>query len=308
VRSIREDSAIVASVMPELFQTGLKKGRGMARASLDLIAAMRDIAEEVRPVTGRGIGYKLFTRGLISSMSTNDMQKVYRLLRVAREQGTIPWDWIVDETRELERVSAWSNPEEYATTVSRSYRRDFWDQQPYRVEVWSEKGTVRGVLKPVLHQYAVGFRVQHGFSSATAVHDDADDTDGRELIILYVGDFDPSGMYMSEQDLPQRLREYGGDHIKFRRVALTPSQVQSLPSFSAADKNKDPRHRWFTQHHGNKCWELDAMDPRDLRDCVEGAIRELIEPVAWARCEVVNAAELESLKTILVGWKSGRPA
>ncbi|XUJ34612.1 hypothetical protein ACQ5SK_00260 [Bradyrhizobium japonicum] len=127
----------------------------MARASLDMIAAMRDIAEEVRPVTGRGIGYKLFTRGLITSMSTNNMQKVYRLLRVAREQGTIPWDWIVDETRELERVSAWSNPAEYARTVACSYRRDFWDQQPCRVEVWSEKGTVRGVLKPVLDQYAV---------------------------------------------------------------------------------------------------------------------------------------------------------
>lgn len=254
----------------------------MARASLGLIAAMRDIAEEVRPVTGRGIGYKLFTRGLISSMSTNDMQKVYRLLRVAREQGTIPWDWIVDETRELERVSAWSNPEEYATTVSRSYRRDFWDQQPHRVEVWSEKGTVRGVLKPVLDQYAVGFRVQHGFSSATAVHDVADD---RDLVVLYVGDFDPSGMYMSEHDLPQRLREYGGDHVQFRRIALTEEHVHGLPSFSAADKSKDPRHRWFTQHHGSECWELDAMDPRDLRDCVEDAIKELIEPVAWARCE-----------------------
>ncbi|MEY9600923.1 putative lactoylglutathione lyase [Bradyrhizobium japonicum] len=60
----------------------------MARTSLDLIDAMRDIAEEVRPVTGRGIGYKRFTRRLITSMSTNNMQKVYRLLRVAREQGS----------------------------------------------------------------------------------------------------------------------------------------------------------------------------------------------------------------------------
>ncbi|BAL09533.1 MULTISPECIES: hypothetical protein [Bradyrhizobium] len=257
-----ENIAITAAAMPELIQTGLKKGRGMARASLDMIAAMRDIAEEVRPVTGRGIGYKLFTRGLITSMSTNNMQKVYRLLRVAREQGTIPWDWIVDETRELERVSAWSNPAEYARTVACSYRRDFWDQQPCRVEVWSEKGTVRGVLKPVLDQYAVGFRVQHGFSSATAVHNVADDTDGRPLVVLYVGDFDPSGMYMSEHDLPQRLREYGGNHVRFRRIALTEEHLRGLPSFPAADKHKDPRHRWFTQHHGSECWELDAMDPR----------------------------------------------
>jgi len=33
-------------------------------------------------------------------------------------------------------------------------------------------------------------------------------------------------------------------------------------------------------------------------------IKELIEPVAWKRCETVNAAELESLQTILSNWKS----
>ena len=44
------------------------------------------------------------------------------------------------------------------------------------------------------------------------------------------------------------------------------------------------------------------MDPNDLRDCVEEAIEELIEPVAWKRCEVVNQAEQESLKTILEEW------
>ena len=73
-----------------------------------------------------------------------------------------------------------------------SYRRDFWNQQPHRVQVWSEKGTVRGVLAPVLDHYAVGFLPVHGFSSATAAHDIAEDDDGRDLIVLYVGDFDPS--------------------------------------------------------------------------------------------------------------------
>ena len=161
--------------MSEQFQTGSKKpGRGMAQASRDLIAAMYDIAEATQPITGRGIGYKLFTAGLIKSMSTNEMQKVYRLLRIAREQGTIPWEWIVDETRELERISTWSDTAEYARCVAQSYRRDFWDQQPRRVEVWSEKGTIRGVLKPVLDQYAIGFRVMHGFTSATSVNDVAD--------------------------------------------------------------------------------------------------------------------------------------
>ncbi len=113
----------------EQFQTGSKKPtRGTARASLELIKAMGAIAEAVQPVTGRGIGYKLFTAGLIPSMATNEMQKVYRLLRIAREQGDIPWEWIVDETRDLERVSTWDDPTQYARSVARSYRRDFWNQ------------------------------------------------------------------------------------------------------------------------------------------------------------------------------------
>ena len=44
------------------------------------------------------------------------------------------------------------------------------------------------------------------------------------------------------------------------------------------------------------------MDPNDLRSCVENAIAELIERVAWKRCEKVNRAEQESLKTILEKW------
>ena len=48
------------------------------------------------------------------------------------------------------------------------------------------------------------------------------------------------------------------------------------------------------------------MDPNDLRDCVEKAILDLIEPTAWRRCEMVNQAEQESLKTILTKWKAGR--
>src|SRR5215211_2264943 len=84
----------------EQFGTGSKmpRGRGMARESIALIREMRDIAEATQPITGRGLGYKLFTRGLIPSMSRADMQRVYRLLREARERDLIPWDWITDET------------------------------------------------------------------------------------------------------------------------------------------------------------------------------------------------------------------
>jgi hypothetical protein len=288
----------------EHFQTGLKKvrGRGMAQASLDLIKRMHSLIEAAQPITGRGVGYKLFVAGLIESMTTNDMQRVYRLLKEARERGWIPWHWIVDETRRIERVSTWDDRADYARTVARSYRRDFWNQQPIRIIVISEKGTVRGVLRPVLDEFAVGFQVMHGFGSATSVHDICQGDDSRPLIILYVGDFDPSGMFMSEADLPTRLAKYNGAHVTLKRIALTRQQVNGLPSFPATDKRTDPRYSWFVENYGKRCWELDAMDPRDLRACVTREIKKLIDPVAWNRCMAVNEAEQESLKDFLKRW------
>ena len=166
--------------MTEQFDTGSKmpRRRGRAKKSTDLIAAMATIVAAAQPITGRGVGYKLFTAGLIASMA--EQPKVYRLLVQAREEGIIPWEWIVDETRSLERKASWNNVEQFARCAINQYRRDHWNQQPVRVEVWSEKGTIRGVLQPVLDDYGVGFRVMHGFASATAVNDIAGDDDGRD--------------------------------------------------------------------------------------------------------------------------------
>jgi hypothetical protein len=290
--------------MSEQIETSSKKVRGMAKASLDLIDTMFAIAERTQPITGRGVGYKLFSKLLIPSMKRKEMQRVYRLLKQGREQDIIPWEWIVDETRYLEKVSTWANPDQYMRSLERRYRKEFWDQQPVRCEVVSEKGTVRGVLAPVLDKYGVGFRVMHGFTSATTAYDLSQDDDGRELILLYVGDFDPSGMFMSEEDLPARLEKYEGHHIEVRRIATTREQVRGLPSFPASDKRKDPRYKWFVENHGHECWELDAMDPNDLRDCVEVAIKELIEPIAWQRCETVNAAEQTSISDFIGKWNA----
>ena len=104
----------------EYSETSSKKGRGRAKKSLDLIEAMRAAAAAAHPITGRGIGYKLFTAGLIPSMARAEMQRVYRLLTAARERGEIPWEWIVDETRALERCPSWDDPADFALTVSRA--------------------------------------------------------------------------------------------------------------------------------------------------------------------------------------------
>jgi hypothetical protein len=292
------------SQLEEHFRTGSKKGRGRAKRSLDLIEAMYEIAEAAHPITVRGVGYKLFVRKLIASMARSEVAKVSHFLTIAREEGTIPWPWIVDETRGLEQTASWRDPEAFIRNASNSYFRDFWKTQPVRVEVWSEKGTVRGLLRPILERYGVGFQVMHGFSGATTVHDVAiSGGDGRKLIALYVGDYDPSGMFMSERDLPKRLERYGGDHVSLDRITLTKMDTDGLPSFPASDKTKDPRYKWFVANYGDTCWELDALDPNTLRSSVEAAILANIEAAEWERCVKAERAEQESIRSFFASWK-----
>jgi hypothetical protein len=126
--------------------------------------------------------------------------------------------------------------------------------------------------------------------------------------VLYVGDWDPSGLHMSSVDLPRRLEEYGG-HIQVIRLALTDADVTAdLPSFPASDKgptrekNGDPRYRWYVERYGHRCWELDALSPVALRQRVEHAIVDRLDRAAWDRAEVAEAAERESLTSILAAW------
>jgi hypothetical protein len=281
--------------------TNLLSYRGMSRSSLKLIDAMREIIRPVKPITGRGVGYKLFVKRLIKSMAANDMKRVYRLLKIGREKGYIQWSWIVDETRGEEGIPTWDDPGHFADCMAGQYRRDFWARQPQRCKVWSEKSTVSGLLKPVLDEYGVLFTPVHGFNSATKQHETARDGDSRPLTILYVGDYDPSGIYMSEVDLSKRFKGYGGYHITVKRIALTHEHTSDgvcelLPSFPASDKRKDPRYKWFVENYGKRCWELDAMDPNELRDCVEEHIWScILDRDQWERDVRQNEAEHESI-------------
>lgn len=281
--------------------------RGKTQKSLDLIKACSRILEEIQPATIRAVCYRLFVAGQIRSMARKDIRTVYDQLKDAREREAIPWAWIVDETRAPEYVPTWRDPDTFLRGMLRSYRRDYWALQPHCVEVWSEKGTVRGTLAPVLDAYGVTFRVMHGFGSATAVHDVAFETqyNPQPLVVLYVGDWDPSGLYMSEHDLPARLNRYGQRGMRWLRAALTPGQIQThnLPGFSVETKHKDSRYAWFCERYGRRCWELDALNPVVLREDVERFIREAIEPESWGRCQRTEAAERESFSTVIGTWR-----
>jgi hypothetical protein len=273
-------------------------GRGLGTDTLALIETIRSFLEILQPHTVRGCAYQLFNQQRIAEMSKAEVGRVSRVLTTARERGMIPWEWIVDETREVERTQAWSDPASYADTVMYAYKRDWWGDQPERIMVISEKGTVGGLLRPVLREYRVPFLVLHGFSSATALNDLAalSVDDPRPLTLLYVGDHDPSGRNMSDSDVPGRLERYGGN-ADVIRLAVTPDQIArfALPTFSVHEKRQDPRYREFLKIHGETCCELDALDPNTVRDLVEGAITERID---WDRWNAARADECGEQETI----------
>jgi hypothetical protein len=299
--------------------------RGKAEATLELIEEMRLILEKIEPASVRAVCYQLFVNGLIPSMAKSVTNGVGVQLRYAREHGIILWEWVVDETREAERWAGWDDKEEFKRSMLNSYRRNRWVTQPIRIEVWSEKGTVRGTVMPVLEEYGIQFRVHHGFSSVTILHDIvvAQQQSKVPLIVLYAGDWDPSGRYMVEVDLPQRLEKLWNENwiarspaprsvarylrppafnITIVPVALTARDCQRLPSFPA--KRTDTRYKWYIERYGHRAWELDALSPAILRRRVERAIlRQGIDWEAWKRVGRCEQAEQASLENVLGEWQ-----
>ncbi|QEZ48949.1 hypothetical protein [Cupriavidus oxalaticus] len=281
-------------------------GRGIHQSTLDLMDAAMVVIQRIKPASVRAVAYQLFISDAIPDMSKASTSKVSRVLTVMRESGAIPWSWIVDEHRRVEQVAQWNDPADFIDNVMVQYRRDYWQDQPNVVMLVSEKGTVRGTLEPVLEHYGVGLLVMHGFGSATVVNGLAEQLAqcDRPLVLLYVGDFDPSGLYMSEADLPERLHRYTQgldihheDNVLpvIERVALTADDVADLPSFSVEDKRTDARYAWYVERYGRRCWELDAMNPVDLRERVTKAIEALMDREAWNHSVAVGEAERRSM-------------
>ena len=189
-----------------------KRGqRGRSKATLDLIRTCLEIIKARQPISVRGVCYALFVADHIDSMAKENTAKISRLLTQMREEGVLPWEWIVDDSRSMEGDGGYKDLKAYGEVIANAYRRDFWAHQAKRVIVISEKATVAGIVRPVLDEYGVPFFAAHGYNSATKVFDLAKEIvkDKRRYHFLYIGDYDPSGMHMSEIDMPGRLERYG---------------------------------------------------------------------------------------------------
>jgi hypothetical protein len=282
--------------------------RGKAQATLEMEQAILDIVEERAPITVRGVCYALFVQKLIPSMEVKHTAKISRIMTRMRVDDDLDWQLIVDGSRSAQRVTLWNDPDEIIRDSVANYRRDNWQEQPKLVEVWSEKSTVEGILEPVLNEFGVTFRVMKGFTSFTAAKQACVDSqtaaaNAQQLVALYIGDWDPSGLFMSEVDLPKRLGEYDGD-VELQRIAILRGDIERLPHFNVTTKRGDPRYRWFRSNYGQRCWELDALDPRTLRGRVRTAIASHIDRDLWNQSAVVEKAEIESMERFHAAWQA----
>lgn len=98
-----------------------------------------------------------------------------------------------------------------------------------------------------------------GYTGVTHARRVAAEVGERGLVVLYVGDFDPSGLHMSDEDLPRRTG------LHFHRVAVTAAQVAALPDDPDPAKENDARLAWMRQQYGRVIQvEAEALEPEDI--------------------------------------------
>ena len=128
-------------------------------------------------------------------------QSASKALVAARREGLIPWRRIEDRLHKPRRVLMSSGLPDFAETAARAYRRNVWDSQPVYLKTWLEKDALSGIFEDGLDRYGVTLNVGRGFDGWDSIHNAASRL-GDEDVILYFGDFDPSG-----EDMVRSLRE-----------------------------------------------------------------------------------------------------
>jgi hypothetical protein len=140
-----------------------------------------------------------------------------------------------------------------------------------KFEAWFEKDAAWIVVRDILERYRVPVQVERGYGSvgmfAKAIR--RAHRRGVETIAFY-GDWDPSGL-----DIERVTREIMVP-VRVERVALTLKQVRQFDLPPRPAKPKDRRTPKFIERHGPNTFEIEAMDPRILRQITERAIRRLV--------------------------------
>jgi hypothetical protein len=297
--------------------------RGLSETTKGLIRYAHKLLEEDHPQTLRQLHYAVFSRGEIDyqndrasymrlSRATTLARRAYRASELTGEIG--PWsafsiapDLMVDETRQPETVSMWKDVAAYIQTVRRAYRRDNWQDQPYHCELWGEKATILGAIRPVAERWGLTLRVCHGFASTGMEQDIGSFFEGigKPISIFYLGDHDPSG-HVIEEDLHQRVEMASAREFAMIRLAIHAIDITAFNLPPQKIKASDSRAAGFQRRFGSMAAtvELDALPAAELRRRVEEAVTGLIDFERWNRQVAVQQVEFDCIARVAGQFKA----
>jgi len=254
-----------------------------------LVGMVNLILNQYVEATVRQVYYRLVSPPYQYMANTRSMYVSFDKMMVrARERGDIDWTKIVDRSRRM--ISAyrgWGAPGEFIADLKErlesyadSYAIDMWANQDYGLRVLVEKDALAEIIAGEALPYQVSVVPGRGYNSFTQLMAQAQVLagDDKSIVVLYFGDFDPSGLDI-ERSGRVRLRCYSGVEFEFVREALTEGDIAGLPSNPT--KTADTRAKAYVERYGDACWELDALPPDVLRVRVRQAIWRYIDAPLW---------------------------
>jgi hypothetical protein len=121
---------------------------------------------------------------------------------------------------------------------------------------------------------------------------------GKEIHILYFGEFDPSGDNM-EDHLDKAFVYFGLEDIDFQRITVTEEQIEQLglpampKSVETINKvNNDTRKNAFIRKYGKLyVVELDALlaiGPDEFKSIVQESVDQFFDTSTKMSCQIIN--------------------
>ena len=187
-----------------------------------------------------------------------------------RENGDIPWEWIVDETRSLNDYRGASTLREWMLDVLPQARLDAWaGDAPL---ILTESRSLAGVLRELVDDYAAQIAATNG-QCGGFLHTRIAPIVQPGQRILYLGDLDLSGGQIEANT--RRVLEREAGELAWERLALTQEQVDlyDLPVMSKLDRR-------YNDDHPHEAVETEALSQTIIVEIVRNRLEQLLpEPL-----------------------------
>ncbi|HBN05392.1 MAG TPA: hypothetical protein DD434_06345, partial [Bacteroidales bacterium] len=130
-----------------------------------------------------------------------------------------------------------------------------------------------GIVGQICGQLDVNFFSCRGYVSQSEMWSAAQrlkrrQEQGQNVVLLHLGDHDPSGKDMS-RDIQDRLRIFETYEVEFHRLALNMNQIEKYNPPPNPAKLTDSRATQYINEFGYDSWELDALEPQVISDLIE---------------------------------------